>query len=129
MRRKSFLTTVVILVVGVLLGAWIMLAERAHGPDDEHGHGHGAEKSAAAAMKKGPHGGRMLREGDFAVEMTIFERGVPPELRIYAFEKGKPLAPDAAKLQVQLERLGAPPETIALRPRHTMRSGRPSTVW
>ena len=117
MRSKSFLATVVILAVGVLLGAWIMFAERGHGPGDEHGHGHGAEESAAAAMEKGPHGGRMLREGDFAVEMTVFERGVPPELRIYAFEKGKPLAPDAAKLQVQLERLGAPPETIALRPR------------
>jgi cobalt-zinc-cadmium efflux system membrane fusion protein len=59
----------------------------------------------------------MLREGDFAVEMTIFERGVPPELRIYAFEKGKPLAPGEAKVQVELERLGAPPEAVPLRAR------------
>ena len=117
MRSKSFLATVVILAIGVLLGAWIVLGEKSHGPEDEHGHGHGAEESAEAAAEKGPHGGRMLREGDFAVEMTIFERGVPPELRIYAFENGKPLAPDEAKVQVQLERLGAPPETIPLRAR------------
>lgn len=112
MRSKSFLATVVILAIGVLLGAWIVLGEQSHGLEDEHGHG--AEKSAEAAAEKGPHGGRMLREGDFALEMTIFERGVPPELRIYAFEKGKALPPLEAKVQVRLERLGAPPETIPL---------------
>lgn len=115
MRSKSVLATAVILAVGVLLGAWILLGAQPHGPEDEHGHG--AEDSADAAVEKGPHGGRMLREGGFGLEMTIFERGVPPELRIYAFDKGKPIAPGEAKVQVQLERLGASPETIPLRAR------------
>lgn len=113
MRSKGFLVTAAILAVGVLLGAWILLGEQSHGPEDEHGHG--AEKSTEVA--KGPHGGRLLREGDFAVEMTIFERGVPPELRVYAFENGKPLAPDQVRVEVRLERLGAPPQPVPLRVR------------
>lgn len=113
MRSKSFLVTAAILAAGVLLGAWILLGGQSHGPEDEHGHG--AEKSTEAA--KGPHGGRLLREGDFAVEMTIFERGVPPELRVYAFENGKPLAPGQARVEVALERLGAPPRPVPLRVR------------
>lgn len=115
MRSKSFLATAVILVVGVLLGAWILLGAQERGPEDEHGHDD--KKLAAVEAEKGPHGGRMLREGNFAIEMSIFESGVPPELRIYAFEKGKPLAPGEAKVQIQLERLGTPPEAVALRAR------------
>lgn len=61
---------------------------------------------------KGPHGGRMLTQGNFAIEVTIHEQGVPPEFRIYAYENGKPLGPGEVSLQLQLERLGAQPETI-----------------
>ncbi len=28
---------------------------------------------------KGPHRGRLLTEGDFVLELSIFETGVPPE--------------------------------------------------
>ena len=115
MRSKGFLATAAILAAGVLLGVWILFGAQPHGPEDEHGHG--GEAAAEAPAEKGPHGGRMLREGDFAVEMTIFERGVPPELRIYAFEKGKPLSPGEVKVEVQLERLGTSPETVPLRAR------------
>lgn len=115
MTRKSFLATVAILVIGVALGAWILLGDEAHRAGDEHGHG--GEASDEAGIEKGPHGGRMLRDGGFALEMTIFERGVPPELRVYAFDNGKPLAPGEASVEVQLERLGAPAQTVPLRPR------------
>ena len=42
--------------------------------------------AAAADYERGPHGGRMLRNGDFALEVTIFEDGVEPEYRVYAIE-------------------------------------------
>jgi cobalt-zinc-cadmium efflux system membrane fusion protein len=45
----------------------------------------GEGEQAAAEFERGPHRGRMLRDGDFAVEITIFETGVPPEFHVYAY--------------------------------------------
>ncbi len=56
--------------------------------------------------EKGPHRGRMLREGDFAIELSIFETGVPPEFRIWLTNKGQPVTPTDAEIRVQLTRLG-----------------------
>lgn len=61
---------------------------------------------AAAEFERGPHRGRLLRDGDFALELQIFEEGVPPEYHVYLFRDGKPLSPDAAKVAVALTRLG-----------------------
>lgn len=70
-------------------------AEPAHG-----------EESTVAEFERGPHRGRMLRDGDFAIEMTIFEGGVPPEFHVYAYQGDNPLAPADVLLQVTLTRLG-----------------------
>ena len=66
-----------------------------------------AEGEAAEApdYERGPHNGRILRDGNFALEMTIFEDGVPPEYRVYAFRDGKPIAPAGVALTVTLKRL------------------------
>ncbi len=63
-------------------------------------------ESKAIDYERGPHRGRMLRDGDFAVEMTIFEDGVAPEFHVYAYRGGKPLAAGEVKLSVELTRLG-----------------------
>ncbi|MFP5329171.1 MAG: efflux RND transporter periplasmic adaptor subunit [Alphaproteobacteria bacterium] len=55
--------------------------------------------------ERGPHNGRMLRDGDFALEMTIFEDGVPPEFHIYAYRGDKPIQPGEVQLSVVLKRL------------------------
>lgn len=77
------------------------------------GCGKGAEQSnaegahaSAADFERGPHRGRMLRNGDFALEMTIFEDGVPPEFHVYAYRKDKPVDPKTVQLTVELIRLG-----------------------
>ena len=38
----------------------------------------GESQGAAGEFERGPHRGRLLRDGDFALEVTIFETGVPP---------------------------------------------------
>lgn len=63
------------------------------------------EGQAAADYERGPHNGRMLRDRDFAVEMTIFEDGVPPEFHVYAYQGNKPLPPEQIQLSVVLKRL------------------------
>jgi len=59
-----------------------------------------------AEPAKGPHGGRLLIEGDFALELAIFETGVPPEYRAWTSWDGAPVSPDNVDLHVTLTRLG-----------------------
>jgi cobalt-zinc-cadmium efflux system membrane fusion protein len=73
-----------------------------HGHDHDHGHAH--EEAA-----KGPHGGRLLESGEFALELAIFEDGVPPEFRLYPTWHGKPIAPAQVKATVTLGRLDGLP--------------------
>jgi cobalt-zinc-cadmium efflux system membrane fusion protein len=56
--------------------------------------------------ERGPNNGRMLRDGDLALEITIFETGVPPEFRVYPYRDGQPLNPDQVGLTIELGRLG-----------------------
>jgi cobalt-zinc-cadmium efflux system membrane fusion protein len=65
----------------------------------------GEHAAGAEEFERGPHRGRMLRAGDFALELQIFEEGVPPEYHVYLFRGGKPLAPGEARVRVELQRL------------------------
>lgn len=88
------------------------------GGGHDHGHGHGHEEEEhEEEPKKGPHGGRLLTEGSFALEVTIFERGVPPEYRLYAFNDGKPLPTNAVKAEILLARFGDKHETHTFSPK------------
>lgn len=68
---------------------------------DDEGH----SDAAAAEYERGPHRGRMLREGDFALEVTIFETNVPPQYRLYAYQNDKPLKPADVQATIELKRL------------------------
>jgi cobalt-zinc-cadmium efflux system membrane fusion protein len=80
----------------------------------DHAHGdHGAlDDAAEAEVGKGPHGGRLLVDGDFALELAIFETGVPPEFHVWVTESGKPVAPSKVDLSITLARLGGVQDKI-----------------
>jgi len=73
-----------------------------------------AEHDATQAkIEKGPHNGRLLRDGNLAVELAIFEDGIPPEYRAWLYRDGQLLPPSAGQLQVVLQRLGKVTDTHA----------------
>jgi membrane fusion protein, heavy metal efflux system len=74
------------------------------------------EGAKAGEPEKGPNRGRMLRDGDFAVEMTIFEDGVPPVYRIYPSRNGKAVEPKTVTLSVTLKRLDGEINRFAFKP-------------
>jgi len=76
--------------------------------------GHGAKTEE---FERGPHRGRLLRAGDFALELQIFEDGVPPEYHVYLFRNDKPLPLDAATVNVELTRLGNKIDRFTFSPR------------
>ena len=51
----------------------------------------GAEAEIDEDYARGPNGGRLLEDGAFALEMTIFETGVDPQYRIYPYQDGEPI--------------------------------------
>jgi membrane fusion protein, heavy metal efflux system len=74
-------------------------------------------ESAADDFERGPHNGRLLHNGDFAVEITIYETGVDPEFRVYVTAAGKPLEPSALQLAIELHRFAGVIDRLQFAPR------------
>ena len=85
-------------VVVVVLAVWLAGIGRTADAAGDDGH---ADQNAT----RGPHGGRLLTDGDLAVELAIFEAGVPPEYRAWITRGGQPVSPGDVTLTVTLERL------------------------
>ena len=112
MNWKHPLSLVAVLALGGAAAYFIVESGHDHsasGGHGGHGHAHGAHghgTPAEPAEAKGPHLGRLLRDGDFTLELAIFERGTPPEFRAWFRQAGQPLPPAAVQLTVQLTRPG-----------------------
>ncbi len=113
LRQPAALIIGGVVILAVLIGAFILLRPSGSAKTGEAGHGVAA---AAGEFERGPHRGRMLRDGDFALEITIFEDGVDPEFHVYAYRKDKPLTPAQVQLTIDLIRLGGKTDRFAFTP-------------
>ncbi len=86
---------------------------------DDHGHAPPDE----AGYERGPHNGRLLRDGDFALEITIFETGVPPEFRVYPYRNDTPVDPADVALAIELGRLGSRVDRFEFSPQRDLLRG------
>ncbi|MEW5757491.1 MAG: efflux RND transporter periplasmic adaptor subunit [Pseudomonadota bacterium] len=122
--NKNFLYTLSVAVIGTALLFWLLFDEphhdEAHGHDDHGGH-HG--EGAGEAMERGPHGGRLLRDGDFALEITLFEQGVPPEFHLYSYQKGAAIDPADVDVVIKLTRLDGQVDTFNFTPQNDFLRG------
>lgn len=76
-----------------------------------------AEAAAASGdYERGPNRGRMLRDGDFALEITIFETNVPPQFRLYAYKDGKPVKANEVVPTITLKRLDGETNVFTFKP-------------
>lgn len=99
------------LALALLLGACGNNAPGEHATE-EHGHEQGGEHADA---KEGEHGGRLLEQGGYAVELAIAEDGTPPKYQAWLYADGKPLPATAGKVEVRLKRLGGVAENHVLK--------------
>jgi len=83
---------------------------------EQGGSGSGMHGGGEVEIVKGPHGGRLLTSGDFRLELSIFETGVPPEFRAWASLDGQPIKPEEVDLEVRLTRLGGKVDEIKFTP-------------
>ncbi len=106
----------------VLFSAIAMTALTACGnADAPQGDDH--SEAAAEDYERGPHNGRMLRSGDFAVEITIFEDGVDPEFRVYPYVNDNPVDPSTVALELDLGRLGGQVDEFKFTPQEDLLRG------
>lgn len=75
-----------------------------------------ASAQASGSYERGPNNGRLLRDGDFALEVTIYETNAPPHYRLYAYRDGKPVAPADVAATIKLSRLDGEVNQFTFRP-------------
>ncbi len=73
--------------------------------------------------ERGPNNGRLMVDGDFALELAIFETGVPPEYRAWGYSGDEVLAPGSMDLTVTLTRLSDVRDVINFNPEETYLRG------
>lgn len=107
MARMSILKAALLCTAMILTGCG----------DEKQSSASEGESAAAEQFERGPHRGRMLRDGAFAVEVTIFEDGVEPEFHVYVYQDGKPVAPGSVQLAMAVSRLGGRVDQFAFTPK------------
>jgi len=127
LKRRQLLIMAIIIGFGILLALLILRMDQpqpdehqhdlheSHAdvevPQDDHAH-----EAHPPEFPRGPHGGKLFTQGDYSVEVTIFEQGTSPHFRLYTYKDGEPLSPEASNISMLLERLGRTPESIRFHP-------------
>ena len=94
----------------------LLLAACGGSPSNEDSHGEGSEHAEAEEAKKGEHGGRLLEQSGYAVELAIAEDGTPPKYQAWLYEGDKLLPATAGAVEVRLKRLGDIADNHTLKP-------------
>lgn len=136
--KKQLIAIAVVLLLGAV-GAVAILGSSPSKPAAEEGHGHGHDEAKGHAdgehhgaakgehghadehadsehheeAAKGPNGGTLLTEGDFAVEVLLAEQGGEPRMKLWLSRGGKPVAPGSVKALAELTRPGGDVEKLA----------------
>ncbi len=115
-RRLLFLAFSLPLVISLLSACGRESASHPDHADTESAEAAGgAEGHAADEFERGPHRGRLLRAGDFALEITIYETNTAPQFRLYAYQSGKPVKPASVLATLMLKRLDGELNTFSFK--------------
>jgi len=107
MTSKQLKIILSLIALGVVLGILILNLETPIVTEEAEG---GHEQTA----EMGSHGGELLKNGDFALEIKLSEEGGEPHFQIYQYEKGKLIEPHKGSLLLSLTRPNETPQLIDL---------------
>ncbi|HHI9467500.1 TPA: efflux RND transporter periplasmic adaptor subunit [Legionella anisa] len=105
---KPFIHCLQLLILLLGISSFSLWADEESNEAEENNH--------QEIMEKGPQGGRLFKDGDTALELLIFERGMSPHFRAYLYKNGESIVPGNAQLTVQLTRFGDKKEAISFIP-------------
>jgi cobalt-zinc-cadmium efflux system membrane fusion protein len=112
MKLKAFIQILAILIIGSFL-AWFILKTEPLVKDTDNGASqeknlgqNSPDKNPSETTNSGPHGGKIFSKDGLNVELTIFDKGVPPQFRVYIKqENGQPLSLADVSITINLQRL------------------------
>lgn len=112
MKGKNFFIIILILAIGAVLSIGILkmdiasLKDSSHDSKSEADRGEGRDEGPEDESARGPHGGWLFSKDDLQVEVKIYERGVPPQFRVYFTDSsGRAIDLNGVKLIIKLHRL------------------------
>lgn len=112
MKIRNLIGTFALALLIAACGGNTSHEDAGHGEEAGHAQGEHAEAEEA---KKGEHGGRLLEQNGYTVELAIAEDGTPPKYQAWLYRDNKPLPPTAGSVEVQLKRLGNVAENHTLK--------------
>ncbi|MFQ5481835.1 MAG: efflux RND transporter periplasmic adaptor subunit [Nitrospinaceae bacterium] len=104
MKSRFSFSVIAIIGLGVLLGILILQIEpRTSLESGDHEH---ANRADDISIARGPHGGWLFSDADFQLEVLIYEKGIPPQFRVYPGKaSGGGIPPGDVDLIIKLQRL------------------------
>jgi cobalt-zinc-cadmium efflux system membrane fusion protein len=124
MKPVSILNAVLVAAIAVLtVAAAMWLLKSADDSVQTHADYEEQAGHAEDATPRGPHGGRLLSEGPFSLEVTVYERGVPPEFHVYPYYKNQPIASEDVTLKIEIERIDGQVDQFSFMPREDFLQG------
>ncbi|SOD42487.1 efflux RND transporter periplasmic adaptor subunit [Nitrosovibrio sp. Nv4] len=130
-NKKRLIPIIAVIAIGIAVGGLILTLDKTQPASTESTADAEAEATGVqepggtrgspggetgSQYREGSKGGKLFTADGFGLEVTIFEKGVPPQFRLYLYENGEPLPPSAAKVTVTLSRLGAPAQVYKFKP-------------
>jgi cobalt-zinc-cadmium efflux system membrane fusion protein len=121
MLKKELKAICAVIVVGVLaVAVLISSGKKVQGTAHDHG-GHGSVQGSHGdghdhSGSQGPHGGKILTEGEFELEVVIFDKGASAHFRVYPSHKHKAVSPKEVTVTAELERLGGKTDKFSFKP-------------
>ncbi|MBI5252660.1 MAG: efflux RND transporter periplasmic adaptor subunit [Desulfomonile tiedjei] len=110
MNKRELVAIFAVVLIGLLAALALSFSDKKTSRNG-HDHGHGDDQGShgqghAGHVHEGPHGGKILKEGNLQLEVLIYEKGTPPYFRVYCYNDKKPLDPREVKVSIELKRLG-----------------------
>jgi len=99
--NKNIYYTLLIIFIGTALSLWLLFETPNHTETGNDNH----LSEGSIEVEKGPRSGRLLKQDDFALEITLFEKGVPPEFHLYSYYDGDIINPKDISVEIKLTRL------------------------
>ncbi len=119
MKIKFLLPIIFLMAVGIYAGKYILSTAQnleQSSSDNKSTLESINPESETGSIPRGPHGGWLFSKKDLRLEVKIFEKGIPPEFRVYVTDvSGKPVPLNKTKLTIKLHRLDRV-DTIQFRP-------------
>ncbi|GJL74159.1 efflux RND transporter periplasmic adaptor subunit [Nitrosomonas sp.] len=117
MNATSLKPIIFVIIVGIILGGLILNLEKASFSEEAEHTASGTDiDDDDMEEETGPEGGKIFTTDNFSIEVTIFEKGVEPQFRLYLYKDGKPIPPADAKVAITLSRLGRPAQLFSFSP-------------